>query len=72
MTREIKQIKKPGRERPYITIVDTGLAMAAQNFIASLVLRHGEEGNACLDGIVWDEVEEIANRLARELQERTF
>lgn len=70
--RRIKQLRKPGREHPYITIVDSGLLLAAQNFIAMLCLRYGEDGSACLDSIVWDEVEEIANGLARELQQRTF
>ena len=69
--REIKQIRRPGRERPYVTIVDTGLAMAVQNFLASLYLGllEGEDLRAC---IVEDELLDLANRLANELRERTF
>lgn len=67
---DVEQLMHPDRTRPYVTIVDTGIAMAAQNLLAGLVLARTEG-----DWGDWpnpDDVERIANALAREIHERTF
>lgn len=74
---EIKPLIKPGRQCPYVTVVDTALLMAAQNLLA--VLSHStNQGRTVLD-LDGDEqmldperVGAIANRIADALQDRTF
>lgn len=74
LSMDIKQLRKPGRERPYVTIVDSGLLMTAQNILAGLYLGVIDpEGDwPTLDGYDPEFLLEVANRLARELADRTF
>jgi hypothetical protein len=65
----IPQLRKPGRNRPYVTIVDTGLAMRCQNLLAGVALGQEEDPQWLPD---LDKIEEAASALADELQRRTF
>ena len=75
---EIRPVTKPGRVNPYITIVDTGLAMAAQNFLGMLELWIDEtlaEGGTLDDfkaNINWTRVGNISDGLFDEIESRTF
>ena len=67
---DIPQIREPGRVSPYITIVDTGLAVFIANLLAGLSLYHAEGELEIED---WMEKIEIANNaLALEIEQRTF
>ena len=75
---DIKQVREPGRANPYITIVDTGLTMAAQNFLGMLELWVDEsiaEGMTLAEfkkHINWTRVGNIADGLVKEIETRTF
>lgn len=74
----IEQVREPGRENPYITIVDTGVALAAASFVGMLELWMDEalsEGMSLADfkeGLVWGHIDAISAGLLKELKERTF
>jgi hypothetical protein len=63
----INQIKHPDREKPYVTIVDTGLAVRCQQLLVGVLMGHGEGWTVNLEM-----VEEAAAALHDEIQHRTF
>lgn len=73
-----QQIKKLTREsgRPYITIVDSGLAMTIQWFLTAMYFQkidpEGLDEWPQLDDFDEEHILEMGNRLANELQKRTF
>lgn len=74
---EIKQLRKPGRARPYVTIVDTGLLVAAQHMLAAVYLALEDPAGSDFPGLedlaaAQERILELANRLTDELTSRTF
>lgn len=68
----IPSIRKEGRSRSYVTIVDTGLLLAAQHMLAGLCLAKLGEDGMTFDDVDTERLLELANRLAGELETRTF
>ena len=74
----IRPVTEPGRTRPYITIVDTGVAMAAHLFLGMLELWVDEsiaDGDTLEDfkrNIDWGRVGAMHEGIRKELEERTF
>ena len=62
-------IFKRGRTRPYVTIVDTGLAVAIQNVLAGACLAHDE---GTVGAFNWQRVHELSDLLSDEIERRTL
>lgn len=66
---DVPSVTGPGRERPFIVIVDAGLAIAIQNALANLANFEGE-ANEDWPGPDWDFLGHLSDRLGDEIATR--